>query len=74
MAKYRTKQFDRLDRVVNQRYGNTERQIVEFVLTANPGLELYGIILPMGILIDLPDPPQKAKNAPAVIKQIMIWE
>lgn len=74
MAQYRTKQFDRLDRIVNQRYGNTERGIVEFVLQANPGLEMYPIILPMGLLIDLPDPPQAAKNAPQVIKQIMIWE
>jgi phage tail protein X len=70
---YITKMFDRVDRICYARYGATSDQIVEWVFSHNPGLELYGIVLPLGISINLPEAP-KAVTAPPVIKQIFLWD
>jgi phage tail protein X len=52
MSTYVTKLFDRLDRICYSRYGNSSNQIVEWVIEQNPGIELYGIVLPLGITIE----------------------
>lgn len=73
MSTYITKMFDRLDRICYARYGNTTNQIVEWVIEQNPGIELYGILLPLGITINLPDAP-KTLDAPPVLKQVFLWK
>ncbi len=70
---YITKMYDRIDRVCFERYGNSSDKIVEWVIDKNPGLELHGIILPLGITINLPEPPAAVK-APPVLKQIFLWD
>ena len=72
MSTYITKLFDRLDRICFARYGNSSNGIVEWVIEQNPGVELYGIVLPLGITINLPDAPKKL-DAPPVLKQIFLW-
>ncbi|WP_316207378.1 tail protein X [Bradyrhizobium sp. SZCCHNR3118] len=72
MSTYVTKMFDRLDRICNERYGATSNRIVEWVIEQNPGIELYAIVLPMGITINLPDAP-RALDTPPVLKQIFLW-
>jgi phage tail protein X len=72
MSIYITKMFDRLDRICFERYGSTANRIVEWVIEQNPGVELYGIVLPMGITIDLPDAPMTL-TPPPVLKQIFLW-
>ena len=42
------------------------------VIEQNPGIELYGILLPLGITIDLPEPPRELTKPP-VLKQIFLW-
>lgn len=73
MSTYRTKMYDRLDKICYERYGNTNNQIVEWVIEQNPRVELHGILLPIGIIIDLPEPPKKVTAAP-VLKQIFLWD
>jgi phage tail protein X len=73
MSTYITKLYDRLDRICYTRYGSTSNQIVEWILEKNPGVEEYGIILPMGLTIDLPDPP-KQLTAPRVLPQVFLWK
>lgn len=59
-----TKMFDRIDKICFNRYGDTKDRIVEYVMEQNPGLEKYGILLPPGITVFLPDRPAKtAKKA-----------
>ncbi|MCB1466658.1 MAG: tail protein X [Rhizobiaceae bacterium] len=72
MKQYRTVQFDRIDRICEKRYGSTENRIVEFILDVNDGLEQYGIILPAGILIELPDLPA-APPRQEVVQIIHLW-
>lgn len=72
MAKYITKMFDRLDRICDARYGTANNTVVEKILQLNPGLEVHDILLPAGIIIDLPELPKKT-SAP-VIKQIYLWD
>jgi phage tail protein X len=73
MSTYITKLYDRLDRICYARYGNTTNEIVEWVIEQNPGIELYGILLPLGISINLPDAP-KTMTAPPVLKQVFLWK
>ncbi|HCQ10644.1 MAG TPA: phage tail protein [Leclercia adecarboxylata] len=47
-------QGDTLDALCARYYGRTEG-VVETVLQANPGLSELGVILPHGMVIDLPD-------------------
>jgi phage tail protein X len=67
-ARYTTVMFDRLDRIVNNRYGDTENGIVEFVIEKNPGIEDHGILLPMGITVLLPDRPEETKVSTPVVQ------
>lgn len=73
MTTYVTKMFDRLDRICYDRYGTTSNQIVEWVIDQNPGVEMYAIVLPLGIIINLPDAPMKL-TPPPVLKQIFLWK
>lgn len=73
MSTYVTKLYDRLDRICYSRYGNSSNHIVEWVIEQNPGIELYGIVLPLGITINLPDAPKKL-DAPPVLKQVFLWK
>jgi phage tail protein X len=70
---YITKRFDRLDKVCWNYYGNSNNRIVEWLLDQNQGLELYDIVLPEGITINLPDPPVVVTRPPP-IKQIFLWD
>ena len=72
MTTYITKSYDVLDRICYNRYGSTSNRIVEWVLDQNPGIELYGIVLPLGIVINLPEPPRELTKPP-VIKQVFLW-
>lgn len=72
MSIYVTKMFDRLDRICFERYGSTANQIVEWVIEQNVGIEEYGIVLPMGLIVNLPEPPRKL-TAPPVLPQIFLW-
>lgn len=73
VARYTTVMFDRLDKIVNERYGDTRNGIVEYVLEFNPGLESHGLLLPMGITILLPDRPEDTKVSTPVISVIKLW-
>jgi phage tail protein X len=73
VARYTTVMFDRLDRIVNERYGDTQNGIVEYVLECNPGLESNRLLLPMGITIYLPDRPQNTKASTPVIQVLKLW-
>ncbi|WP_043345363.1 tail protein X [Methylobacterium sp. B1] len=57
---YVTKQNERLDQIAARRYGSSANDVVIHVMNANPGIERYGIILPPGIKIKLPDLPKSA--------------
>jgi phage tail protein X len=72
MSTYITKLYDRLDRICYARYGSTANQIVEWVIEKNPGVEEYGIVLPPGVTINLPEPPRELTQPP-VIPQIFLW-
>lgn len=63
--KYRTRDGDRLDRIVFDYYGSTEPLVT--VLDANPGLADRGVVYPTGVIIDLPD------LAPAVEVKSVLW-
>jgi phage tail protein X len=73
MSTYISKLYDRLDRICYARYGSTENQIVEWVIEQNPGVELCGILLPIGITINLPYAPRELTQPP-VIPQIFLWK
>ncbi|MGI9278208.1 MAG: tail protein X [Endozoicomonas sp.] len=53
MAKYTTKDGDMLDAICYRHYGNLNGT-VERVLNANPGLCEKPLVMPAGIVIDLP--------------------
>jgi phage tail protein X len=73
MSTYITKLYDRLDRICYARYGSSDNDIVEWVIEQNDGIELRGIVLPMGLSINLPEPPKKLTRPP-VIPQIFLWK
>jgi phage tail protein X len=73
MSIYITKLYDRLDRICYERYGSTANQIVEWVIEQNDGIELHGILLPLGIEINLPEAPRQLTQPP-VIPQVFLWK
>lgn len=73
-AEYITKTDERLDQIVEKRYGDTDNRIVEFVLDRNPNLPKNTILLPRGITVFLPDRPVDKKNEIPVIGQIRLWD
>jgi phage tail protein X len=69
---YITKLYDRLDKICFARYGSDNNQIVEWIIGQNPGIENYQIVLPQGITINLPDPPNPVDPVP-LKKPIYLW-
>ncbi|CAN7192778.1 tail protein X [Trinickia sp. LjRoot230] len=49
-------QGDTVDSLCFRHLGRTQ-SVVEATLEANPGLADYGPVLPIGLVVDLPDPP-----------------
>ncbi len=54
MATYITREGDTADYITWKYYGYQDKQTVEQVLAANPGLADRGPILPAGITVELP--------------------
>jgi len=50
----RTQQNETVDALSWRHYGRTAG-VVEAVLNANPGVADHGVVLPMGLLIEMPD-------------------
>lgn len=65
-ATYRTRNGDMIDLICHKAYGSTDRRVVERVLDANYGLADYPPMLPAGVIITLPDPPQQSQPQPLV--------
>jgi phage tail protein X len=72
MTTYITKLYDRLDKICYKFYGDSDNRIVETVLDQNPGLEEHGILLPLGLKIELPRRP--VKNLTPIIRQVFLWD
>lgn len=53
MSEYRTTDGDMVDAICTAHYGTETMTTV--VYEANPGLAALGLILPMGVLIELPE-------------------
>lgn len=67
-VKYRTKDGDQIDAICWKHYGR--ENVAEAVLEANPRLADYGLKLPAGIVIILPD-----LDAPAAASStIKLWD
>ncbi|MEE9481872.1 tail protein X [Methylobacterium ajmalii] len=75
MAKYTTKMFDRLDKLCEDRYGDTQNGIVEYIIECNPGLEKHGLLLPVGVVIEFPNRPKTtiADKTP-VVTLVRLWD
>lgn len=52
---YRTSEGDTADFIAWKQYGTQDGQVVEQLLAANPGLSDYGLTLPAGLVVTLPD-------------------
>ena len=59
---------DTLDAICARYYGRTQG-VVETVLAANPGLAEFGVVLPHGTAVELPD----VSSSP-VSETINLWE
>lgn len=57
MTTYISKAGEMVDEIVWRHYGTDSNGIVEAVLNANPGLADYGMELPLGVTVTLPDMP-----------------
>ncbi|WP_421780705.1 tail protein X [Kiloniella litopenaei] len=68
MAKYITKDKDMIDAICFKYYG-FHQGTVELVLEANPGLAKQPSILPVGLVIELPD--IERKETP---KTVRFWD
>lgn len=66
MTTYRTTQGDMVDDICKRHYGREDMTVA--VYEANPGLAARGPILPLGLVIELPD------AAPAGVRSpIRLW-
>lgn len=55
---------DVLDRIAWKHYGSATPEILQMIYDANAGLNAYGVVLPEGVSIFLPDiPPAPKKEA-----------
>ncbi|MGF7190672.1 phage tail protein X [Robbsia andropogonis] len=61
----RTQQNDTVDALCWRHYKRTAG-VVETVLNANPGIADHGVILPMGLLVEMPDMPPTSAHAPLI--------
>lgn len=66
MTTYRTNDGDMIDALCKAHYGREDMTVA--VYEANPGLAARGPILPMGVVITLPD-----AAPPEVRKPIRLW-
>lgn len=66
--KVRTQQGDTLDKLCYRHTGRTQG-ITEATLVANPGLAQYGVVLPLGLEVVLPQ-----TSLQAVIQRIQLWD
>lgn len=69
MAKIISTAGDTVDFIVWKHYGTQEGLLLEQVLAANAGLADYGVVLPAGVIIDLPE-----LTAVGQSKGIKLWE
>ena len=67
-ARVRTLQSETVDALCWRHYGRTQGA-VEAVLQANPGLASFGLILPQGCLVTMPQLPQ-----PATKQLTQLWD
>ena len=58
-----TRYFERLCDICVRRYGSSANDVVIYVMNQNPSLEQYGIVLPQGVRILLPDLPVTAQTS-----------
>jgi len=65
----RTQQNDTVDAVCWRHYGRTAG-VVEAVLEANPGLAGHGPVLPIGLLINMPDQQTAAPDR----QMVQLWD
>lgn len=68
MATYRTVQGDTLDQICWKHYGAASGA-VEAVLEYNPGLALAGMVLPVGLEIELPE-----LQRPGIRATVKLWD
>lgn len=61
---------ERIDRVAKAIYGSERNGTVEALLAANPGLAVYGVMLPAGTAIDVP----LAVDAAPATTYVLAWE
>ena len=66
MSKYRTNDGDMVDAICKAHYGNEDKAVE--VYAANPGLAQRGPVLPMGLIIELPE-----ISMQNVQKSIRLW-
>ncbi|MEV8467306.1 tail protein X [Fluviibacterium sp. DFM31] len=59
-AEYLTQPGDMLDAICQAHYGHTDS--VTEVLAANPGLAVFGPVLPPRLTVLLPDPPDRRQT------------
>lgn len=64
--------YERLSEICARRYGSSANDVVIYVMTANPGIEQYGIVLPEGVKILLPDLPNTVPTT-TVKDQPFLW-
>lgn len=65
----RTQQNDTVDAVCWRHYGRTTG-VVEAVLEANPGLADHGPVLPIGLLINMPEQQTAAPER----QMVQLWD
>ena len=64
----RAQQGDTVDQLC-QRHLGTTAGVTEVTYTLNPGIAALGPVLPLGLLVTLPDPP----TAPTATKTVSLW-
>ena len=62
MSVYRTIDGDMIDVICKAHYGSEDMTVA--VYEANPGLAALGPVLPLGLLVDLPDQPEASPRQP----------
>lgn len=69
MPRVYTQQGDTVDLLCWRHFGRTDK-VVEAVLELNPGLADHGEILPLGLIVELPEAPKDQPTATT----IRLWE
>ena len=69
MAQYLTKAGDTLDEIAYRYYGHTNNKVVEHILEVNFGISRYEVLLPAGVLIELPEVKQTIDT-----RKVKLWD